>query len=252
MGLRSFVRGAAIGAVTMYFYDPQHGRRRRAVCEDQFRHLCNVLSSGWDMAVRDLSNRTSGLVSMVLPSGYGEVDDDVLVARVRARLGHAVTHPHAIEVHAHDGYVTLKGAVLRHELEAVIRAVASTPGVRDVEPDLEIHEEADIQPLQGGRAERSESEMCPLSPASRLLTLVGGVWLASHLTRRPITLLGTMGIGLAVWPIITSQMRELEAVDQQRRQSSRRRPSEPTGNGADGNGTAGDGAAAGREAPMTT
>jgi hypothetical protein len=80
-----------------------------------------------------------------------DVDDDVLVERVRPRLGRASSHLRAIDVLAWDGVVTLRGPILRHELKPVLRAVERVPGVRRVVSELDEHRQAgNIPALQGG------------------------------------------------------------------------------------------------------
>jgi osmotically-inducible protein OsmY len=56
--------------------------------------------------------------------------NDVLAQRVRARIGHVVSHPHAITVKAHKGVVTLEGPILEHEVERLLETVRSVRGVR--------------------------------------------------------------------------------------------------------------------------
>jgi osmotically-inducible protein OsmY len=57
-----------------------------------------------------------------------EVSDEVLVDRVRAKMGRVVSHPGAIKVTAEQGRVTLSGAVLEHEHEELLQAVRSVRG----------------------------------------------------------------------------------------------------------------------------
>ena len=59
------------------------------------------------------------------------VADDVLAERVRARLGHNVSHA-SIEVQVAQGEVTLRGPVLDAEVDGLLRAVRAVPGVRGV------------------------------------------------------------------------------------------------------------------------
>jgi len=59
------------------------------------------------------------------------VDDDVLVERVRAHLGRAVSHPHAVDVGAADGVVTLRGPTAPRSADA--------PREREAHRELWIH-----------------------------------------------------------------------------------------------------------------
>src|SRR5437868_2972955 len=114
----SLLGGAGLGAGLMYFFDPQTGRRRRALLRDQFTGLLHDAGAAFRVAGRDISHRAYGLLAeggSVLAGG--PVSDQALTERVRARLGRLVSHPGAIDVSAHDGEVTLSGPVLADEVE---------------------------------------------------------------------------------------------------------------------------------------
>jgi hypothetical protein len=49
-----------LGALAMYFLDPEKGRRRRALIRDQFVHAGTVARKRATGAARDLSNRAYG------------------------------------------------------------------------------------------------------------------------------------------------------------------------------------------------
>jgi hypothetical protein len=66
------------------------------------------------------------------------VPDDVLAERVRARMGHIVSHS-SIDVQVAQGEVTLRGPVLDTEIEGLLRAVRAVPGVHGVVNQLEPH-----------------------------------------------------------------------------------------------------------------
>ena len=108
------ISSAALGAAAMYVFDPEKGRRRRAVARDKARSLFNRSSDVVNDATRDASNRWQGARASVrrLFTRGAMPDDDVLVERVRARLGRVVLHPHAVHVTAHDGRVALEGPIL--------------------------------------------------------------------------------------------------------------------------------------------
>jgi hypothetical protein len=104
-----------------------------------------------DVAVRDVSNRSRGVVAWLRSRfDHEQVDDRVLVARVRARIGGVVRHPRAIEVRAAMGRVTLRGPVLARDVGNLLRRVAGTRGVRIVQDELEVHDApGDVSSLQG-------------------------------------------------------------------------------------------------------
>jgi len=135
--------GAAMAAAAMYWFDPASGRRRRARLRDQLVSASGDLRSAIDSGGRDLAHRLQGTFA-VARSAYnsGKVSDSVLKERVRAALGHAVSHPGAIKVAVANGRVTLSGHILAEEFKQLVRAVRGTLGVVAVEDALAIHESA--------------------------------------------------------------------------------------------------------------
>jgi uncharacterized membrane protein len=156
MAARLLLSAAAAGAISMYVLDPDHGRRRRAVMRDRLASGMSRLDDATSVASRDLRNRARGLAhefrARLAPE---EVPNEVLSARVRARLGGTVSHPGAIEVAALSGRVTLSGAVLEREYVRLLRTVWTVRGVVDVEDRLAVYESAaGVSALQGGGKER--------------------------------------------------------------------------------------------------
>jgi hypothetical protein len=62
-GLATLLCGVAAGAALMYFFDPDMGRRRRALLRDKAVGMSNDLGEAATGAARDLRNRTQGLVA---------------------------------------------------------------------------------------------------------------------------------------------------------------------------------------------
>jgi uncharacterized membrane protein len=169
----------------MYFLDPDRGARRRALVRDKGVHALHRTVNLVDKAARDLTYRTHGLVAEARTAAHHvAVSDDVLVQRVRSRMGRAVSHPHAVEVSAADGRVTLHGPVLAGEAEPLLAAVERVPGVTSVDDRLEVHtRDQAIPALQGER--RGGTRTRRWSPLLRVTlgTLAGGL-VAWGLSRR--------------------------------------------------------------------
>ena len=148
----SWLTGFALGAAFMYAFEPNAGRRRRALVRDKFNRLAHTTRDGLDATARDWSNRAAGTVAQARRRFRSErPDDDVLIERVRATLGRAVSHPRAIDVDACDGTVCLCGPILTHEVSSLLRAVESVPGVKRIDNQLEPHDQpGNIPALQGG------------------------------------------------------------------------------------------------------
>ena len=58
-----FAGGAALGAVTMYFMDPERGRHRRALCLDKLTGAANRTKEVVESTARDLGNRARGVLA---------------------------------------------------------------------------------------------------------------------------------------------------------------------------------------------
>jgi osmotically-inducible protein OsmY len=147
-----FIGGLLVGAAIMYLLDPDRGGRRRALVRDQAARARNKLGDGLDATARDLGNRARGTAAELRSRFRREVvDDTILHERVRSEIGHAVSHPGAIEVSVSDGRVTLQGSVLEQELDKLLSTAGQVRGVSEVINELTVHREpGDTPSLQGG------------------------------------------------------------------------------------------------------
>lgn len=130
----------ALGAGITYFFDKRSGGRRRALLRDQAIHLRNMLNLTLRRDFRFAQNRARGLVHDAKGLLAREpVADDVLVERVRSRLGHVYSHARDIEVNAKgNGLIELRGSVHADEKPKVVMALRSVPGVRAIDDDLDV------------------------------------------------------------------------------------------------------------------
>ena len=164
---------AAVGAMAMYFLDPQSGRRRRARTRDKAVRYRHRVRDAWDVTLRDTQHRARGVLAASRRLVRREsVSDETLAGRVRAVLGRYVSHPHAVAVSVREGVVTLTGPILQAEVHPLLHAVKAVPGVRGAENGLQAHTDAShVSALQGGvprRGERFELLQHNWSPAARL------------------------------------------------------------------------------------
>lgn len=110
------IAGIGVGAGCMYLMDPNRGRPRRVLLRDKTEAAYRRVRTSVASAQSDFANREHGLIANVKSTVQrGSVDDERLVERVRAKLGRLVSHPHAIDVIARNGRITVSGAVLEHE-----------------------------------------------------------------------------------------------------------------------------------------
>jgi uncharacterized membrane protein/osmotically-inducible protein OsmY len=190
--------GVGLGVALAYWLDPIRGRRRRAVAADQVVHAAHKAADAAEATARDVRNRSRGTVAAMRSRLRRDEPDDVVVAeRVRARLGGVVRHPRSIEVNVADGCVTLSGPVLADEVGPLIRRVAATRGVSEVDNRMDIHESpGDVPGLQGEPGRRTGAPPMAFmqevwSPTARLIAGVAGGGLAVYGLRTSGTL-GTL------------------------------------------------------------
>src|SRR6266508_5060022 len=140
------VGSAVLGAAAMYILDPDKGRRRRAVGRDKAHSFIASVGQLINTAAHDASYRIHGIgarARRVFKPG-GTPDDLVLIERVRAKMGRVVSHPHAIQIGAYNGRLTLSGPILADEVQPLLHAVRSVPGVSAVDHHLDVHESRDV------------------------------------------------------------------------------------------------------------
>lgn len=186
-----FIVGAALGGAAMYFFDPDRGRRRRALVRDKTVSATHCARDFVDAGTRDLKHRGSALTGRVKSAFIRRpATDQVLAERVRSVMGHHVGHPGAIDVYASGGKVTLNGSILAHEHDELIEAISAAHGVTDIVDELSIYETTEgISELQGGREPRERRVTSPRtwSPGTQLLA--GGA-LGLYLLRKSSKLRG--------------------------------------------------------------
>jgi hypothetical protein len=170
----SLIGGLALGALAMYVTDPAQGRRRRALLQDKMTSATHKTSQLMNQTLRDTRHRLAGLQAearRIMTSRQDKpVDDHVLEARVRSRLGRVIPHLHGIEVTAEQGLVKLSGNIALEEEERLIEAAKAIPGVEGVRCNLYWHE----NPHRLSRG--------------AMISGRSGLWVA-----------GTLGAGLLTW-----------------------------------------------------
>lgn len=218
--------GVALGAAAAYFADPNRGRRRRAHARDRAHHLVRTAADAIDRSLRDLTNRVHGLAAQVLDCAMcSHIPDEVLVERVRTRLGRLVSHPGAIDVRVADGHVMLGGDVLAAEVDHLRGRIRHMAGVRELIDQLTVHETAGAVPsLQGQHTlRRPEFELLRdrWAPATRAVTGAAGIGLIAagivsyESKRRGLgTMMGIAGAGMLIRSITNVGPLEGMGIDQ--------------------------------------
>jgi osmotically-inducible protein OsmY len=147
----ALIGGVGLGAALMYVFDPDRGKRRRALLRDKVEAAGNRAVEKAEKMRRDIGNRAYGVVAETKSIfRHDEVSDGVLVDRVRSRLGRIPVHVGAFDISAHEGTVTLKGQILAAELPEVLRATRFVRGVKAVDNQFQVHQAAgNVPDLQG-------------------------------------------------------------------------------------------------------
>jgi uncharacterized membrane protein len=170
-----------------------------------------------DKAMRDMRNRARGvLAEMTAMLSDQQAPDWIIQERVRAELGRLSRHPSAIEVHADQGSVTVRGPILADDVEPVISGIARVRGVQRVDNQMDVHQTpGDIPALQGNpprREPRMELMQENWSPTARLLVGVAGGLLAVYGRVRSGlvgTALSLLGLGLLARGVANVQLKRL-------------------------------------------
>jgi uncharacterized membrane protein len=221
----ALLTGLGLGVGLMYFLDPDRGRRRRAVARDRLVRASRAGSDAAGTTSRDLAHRVAGATAQVRSALSRKiVNDRVLTERVRAQLGRVVSHPHAIDVFANDGIVTLRGPILESEVEPLLAVAERIGGVLEVIPQLESHKHpGNVPALQGGKApggRQQQASRRQWAPTTRLMTGVTGLALAGYGSSRrdtPGTLLAAAGVGLVARSATNLETRRLTGIGARRR-----------------------------------
>lgn len=213
----SLIGAMGLGAGFMYVLDPEKGRRRRARVRDQVARAIDKTGDAVDTTSRDLRNRARGLVAEAKSLfRKDKALDEVLIERVRSKMGRVVSHPHSIQVTANQGRVTLRGPILEKEVHDLLKCVSSLRGVTGIDNQLEAHEQGSHIPgLQGGIArpgEQFEFLQANWAPAARLLAGAAGGALAFYGAKRG-NLLGAaasiLGVGLFARGLTNTEIKRL-------------------------------------------
>jgi uncharacterized membrane protein len=219
----TMLSGIGVGAALMYAFDPDRGKRRRARARDKLVSATDKGADALSATARDLRNRLRGVYASATANNE-EASDEVLIARVRSKMGRIVSHPSAIEVTSDQGQITLSGPILAHEVNDLLTIVEKIPGVVNVDNRLDVHKQAgDVPALQGGTnrpGDRFELMQDNWSPTARLLTGAAGGALAVYgiVRRNPACLIvGTVGVGLLLRGVTNLEMKRLTGISAGRR-----------------------------------
>jgi uncharacterized membrane protein len=224
-GRDHLIDGIVLGAGLMYLFDPDRGRRRRALVRDQGIHLMHVLDEASGTTARDVRNRARGILSETRSRFRRDhASDRVVEARVRSELGRLVSHPGSIRVEAAGGTILLSGPVLAHELTTLVSGVGRVRGVREVVNELRVHESPGDEPGLQGESRRPQNRPELLqehwSPATRLIGgILGGALTARGLRGEGVlhAITAAVGIGILTRSLTNMEVKRITGVNAGRR-----------------------------------
>lgn len=127
----------AAGAAIMYYLDPAAGRRRRSLVRDRAVSVRHEAEHYARAKSKRAADRVQGALARTRARIAPQpVDDEQLRDRIRARLGHVIDRPSALEVEVHEGHVVLSGRVPEPEIGEALKAVSAMHGVHGIENRL--------------------------------------------------------------------------------------------------------------------
>jgi osmotically-inducible protein OsmY len=132
------LRYAAIGAALTYFFDPQNGRRRRALARDRLPAFLRGGARRAERLGRTAQSQAYGVTQKVKhrkEDGKPLPDDVTLARKVETEIFRGAEVPKGqINVNAEDGVVVLRGEVEQPELiRDLEKKTRNVQGVREVE-----------------------------------------------------------------------------------------------------------------------
>jgi len=130
--------GVGLGAGLMYLFDPKRGRSRRSRLIGEATGLLHRSENRLEKHGRDLLNRMQGFGVRVAEEMAPEEppSDEVLLERIRSRMGHLVSNPHEVEVRVEKGVVTLEGRLAHPERRRLREEVSAMNGVKRLNAHL--------------------------------------------------------------------------------------------------------------------
>lgn len=129
------ITSIGLGAALMYLFDPERGKARRAQIGDRVKATASDAEQSAEKLAKNVRNRAAGMKAK-LSKTEEAADDEILIARIKSQLGHAIDRADRVQVEATLGYVTLRGELSEAEIEKAIESAKSVDGVIEVDNQL--------------------------------------------------------------------------------------------------------------------
>jgi osmotically-inducible protein OsmY len=130
-----FLRYVGLGALIAYYFDPENGRRRRALARDRIPALLRHSSERAGQAVTAEVKATKAKVTHRKEAEKPQPDDVTLARKVETEIFRGADVPKGqINVNAENGKVVLRGQVEKPSMiKDLEKRTRKVQGVRDVE-----------------------------------------------------------------------------------------------------------------------
>ena len=135
MARRRRLRLIALGAALTYFFDPEHGRRRRKVTADRLASLMRRHGKRLIKASAARANAASKKATHLREEPKPQPDDVTLARKVETEIFREADVPKGkINVNAENGKVVLRGEVDSAEMiDDLVSKAHKVQGVQEVE-----------------------------------------------------------------------------------------------------------------------
>jgi hypothetical protein len=130
-----------IGAGLMYVFDPDKGKKRRALMRDRLEDTARKTRRQIDRKSHEVGDLVSSIgASIKAPFTNGPLSDNDLLARVKEKVIEILPDTQDIKVRARNGIVTLGGWLPQRELDHLVKSVSSIPGVSSITNKLRLND----------------------------------------------------------------------------------------------------------------
>lgn len=149
-----FLGGAIVGARLMYLFDPDRGNARRAVVRDKFRRGIHLFQREGNKQLRNIGNHLLGGIKELrstVRDRARNLDEDILLERVRAQLGRDVQHLRMLDFSVQNGCMVVSGPVLHGEADKIRRKLHKIRGVHDCDVRVEEVGQEEMERRSGQR-----------------------------------------------------------------------------------------------------
>jgi hypothetical protein len=140
-GLLKIVKGIDLGVAAPYLLNPKLGRNRRAQLRDGVLNIVSKIERQTQTGWQDLTNRGKSLLDEAQSRLMGDEEAERELAEgIDSRIGHYISRPDLVNVAVRGKRAKLSGKILATELNDLVAAVKSLPGVKAVDQRVDVYD----------------------------------------------------------------------------------------------------------------